>query len=274
MNRRTPILTALVALLLLLTACSAGDPDSAPEPSPSASVSSAPPAPAAPKVGNCHRLSFDQATDPVDSGEPVPCGQPHTAETTRVGTLSQLADGHLLAVDSRTVQERIAKACPSSLAPYVGGDLTTQRLSRLEIVWFSPTVEEADAGADWFRCDVVGLRSEGRLLALPARMKGALDQPGALDTLGTCGTASPSARDFQRVACSVPHSWRAVDVVALPRSTRYLAAPATTAADAACQDVASARADGALSYTWAFEWPARAQFAAGQRYGYCWVPES
>ena len=66
-------------------------------------------------MGSCHRLSFDQATDPVDSGDPVPCGRPHTAVTTRVGTLSQLADGHLLAVDSRTVQARIAKACPPSL---------------------------------------------------------------------------------------------------------------------------------------------------------------
>ena len=141
-------------------------------------------------------------------------------------------------------------------------------------MWFSPTVEEADAGADWFRCDVVGLRSEGRLLALPARMKGVLDQPGALDTPG-------HVRDRVTLGARLPAGGLLGPTLLARRrrrgpapATRYLAAPATTAADAACQDVASARADGALSYTWAFEWPARAQWAAGQRYGYCWVPES
>jgi hypothetical protein len=266
--------TVLLVLLALVTACSSGSTDSAEKPSGGASASSAPPPPAPPQVGSCHELTLGEATDPVDSGDPVPCGRPHTAQTFKVGTLSALADGHLLAVDSPAVQARLARTCPPALPKYVGGDQNTQRLSRLEAVWFGPSLEQADAGADWFRCDVVGLRKEGSLITLPRKMKGVLDASDALDTYGTCGTSAPSAKGFQRVVCTEKHSWRAVDTVDLPKSTRYLAKDATATGDASCKDVASKRANGALKYTWSFEWPTRAQWATGQRYGYCWVPEA
>jgi hypothetical protein len=214
-----------------------------------------------------------EATDPVDATGPVPCRRPHTSVTIKVGELSPVADGHLLAVDSQTVRAQIAKACPDSPGAFVGGDRTTQRLSRFEVVWFSPSLEQADAGANWYRCDVVALRSEGQLVPLPTRLKGVLDQAGALDRFGTCGTAAPDEQSFTRVVCSERHTWRAVDVVELPRQARYLAKDVAATGDQACKDVAAERADGELKYTWSFEWPTRAQWAAGQRYGYCWVPE-
>ena len=94
---------------------------------------------------------------------PVPCRRPHTAVTIKVGKLAALADGHLLAVDSPTVRARLAEGLPAGARRrYVGGDQTTQRLSRFEAVWFGPSLEQADAGADWFRCDVVGTASGGR----------------------------------------------------------------------------------------------------------------
>jgi hypothetical protein len=273
----TPALLALLALLVsALVGCSSSssseDSSSSERPHSGASASSAPPAPSPPRKGDCHQLSLEEATDPVDPGETVPCGRPHTAVTYRVGQLSTLADGHLLAVDSPTVRARIAEACPPALPGYLGGDETTVRLSRFEAVWFGPSLEQADAGADSFRCAVVALRREGRLLELPRRMKGVLDSPNALDRYGTCGTAAPDARRFERVVCSEKHSWQAVDVVDLPEDARYLGDAATATGDAACKDVASERANGALTYTWSFEWPTRAQWQTGQRYGYCWVP--
>jgi len=273
--RRLGATASLLALLVTaLAGCSSGDSGSADRPQAGASASSAPPAPTPPKKGDCHELSLDEALDPVDPGETVPCGQEHTAVTYEVGKISSLADGHLLAVDSSTVRARIAEACPPALPAYLGGDETTVRLSRFEPVWFGPTLEEADAGADWFRCDVVGLRREGELLTLPRKVKGILEAPDALDRYGTCGTAAPDARSFERVVCSEKHSWRAVDVIDLPADARYLAKDATATADSACKDVASERANGALKYTWSFEWPTRAQWQADQRYGYCWVPEA
>ncbi len=271
-----PVSTPSVLLVLLVlavgSACSGGDPGSAPTPGSGASVTSAPPPPAPPEVGECHELTLAEATDPVAAETRVPCAREHHAVTVGVGRVPALADGHLLAVDSPTVRARIAAACPPLLARYVGGEETTRRLSRFEAVSFAPSLAQADAGADRFRCDAVALRREGELLPLPRRIEGVLDAPDALDRFGTCGTAAPSARTFERVACSEKHSWRAVDVVEIPKSTRYLAEDATAAGDAACKDVAADRAAGALEFTWSFEWPTRPQWAAGQRYGYCWVP--
>ncbi len=204
----------------------------------------------------------------------MPCRQPHTSVTIKVGKVSGVADGHLLAVDSRTVRAQIAGACPDSPGAFVGGSQTDQRLSRFEVVWFSPSLEQADAGANWYRCDTVALRSEGHLLPLPARLKGVLDEEGSLDRYGTCGTAAPDRPGFARVVCSQKHSWRAVDVVEFPPAARYLAKDLAATGDSRCKDVAAQRADGELSYTWSFEWPTRAQWAAGQRFGYCWVPEA
>ena len=73
--------------------------------------------------------------------------------------------------------------------------------------------------------------------------------------------------------CSEKHTWRAVDVADLPADTVYLAPDAADQGDSACKDVAAERANGSLKYTWSFEWPTRAQWQGGQRYGYCWVPE-
>ncbi len=271
--RRTGALVAGAAVLL--TACSGGGspPPEAATTTPGVSVSVAPSAPAAPTVGSCHALDLDQATQPVDPTRPVPCARPHTSVTVAVGQIAPLADGHLLAVDSAAVRAQIAAACPATLAGFVGGTRTTQRLSRLQVVWFSPSLQQADAGANWYRCDVVGLRDQGRLLELPRRMKGALDAPGALDRFGTCGTSAPGRKGFERVACSERHSWRAVAVVEIDPRSRYLAKSAAAAGDARCKDVAADRAGSSLKFTWSFEWPTKGQWRSGQRYGYCWVPQ-
>lgn len=275
---RRPILVAvavaaLTATGLLASGCGAGA-GAGPAPSPGVSASTAPPPPADPVVGSCHSLTVREATDPVDTGDPVPCREPHTSVTTKVGQIDAVVDGHLLAVDSRTVRSRIADACPEDPGSFLGGDRTAQRLSRFEVVWFGPSLEQADAGANWYRCDVVAVRAGTSLLTLPRNLEGILDRNGALDRFGTCGTAAPGRRGFARVVCSEEHSWRAVDVVAFPTGTRHLAEDAAAAGDAACKDVAAERADGDLKYTWSFEWPTRAEWASGRRYGYCWVPES
>ena len=268
--------TLLVVALGVLAGCSSSseEPDAAAEKSPKVAASSAPPPPAAPKVGSCHQLTLREATDPVASGKAVPCSRPHTSVTTKVGQLSLVVDGHLLAIDSRAVRKQIADSCPDTPGAFVGGDETAQRLSRFEVVWFSPSLEDADAGANWYRCDVVAPQSAGRLLTLPPKLKGVLDTDGALDRFGTCGTAAPDARGFSRVVCSEKHKWRAVDVIDLPSNRPHLAKDATATADAACKDIASERADGSLEFTWSFEWPTKPQWDAGQRYGYCWVPEA
>ena len=281
----TPVVTGvalplvLVVLVVLVGGCSGGGPSSAPGPTRSPSPSSASPTPStppapAPRVGSCHRLDVRGATAATDPAAAVPCRGPHTSVTVRVGRLPADADGHLLAVDSARLAGRLQRLCPPPAPAVVGGDLTARRLTLLRTVWFTPTVAQADAGADWFRCDVVAVLAPGRLAPLPASVRGLLGSPAARARFGTCGTTAPDARGFRRVACSQRHAWQAVSVVDLPRGTRFLDRAAGAAADGRCRAVASDRARGAVRFSWSFEWPQRAAWDAGQRYGWCWVPQT
>ncbi len=65
-----------------------------------------------------------------------------------------------VAVDSAAVQRKLATTCPRRLAAFVGGSAQTRDLSRFNVVWFSPTLAQSDAGADWFRCDVMAFADE------------------------------------------------------------------------------------------------------------------
>lgn len=274
---RAALGAAATTLVAVAVGCTISAPQAAPTrsaavrtPAPSPSATSSPPSP--PRAGSCHRLGFAQATSPTDDSAPVPCASSHTSVTVAVGHFDPVRDGHLLTVDSSTVQQQVADSCPDTLTSYVGGSRGDRRLSRFTVVWFTPTLAQGEAGATWYRCDVVALAAPDRLATLPAHLRGALDRPHALDRYGTCGTAAPGSRRFDRVICSRPHRWRAVSVVALPQHTRLHARAAGAAADARCKQVAADAAHGALKYSWAFEWPTLDQWQAGQRYGFCWLP--
>lgn len=272
------VVATVVTALTVIAGCTAAEPNAAPSrtatstPSASPSPTRPPSPPPAPRVGSCHRLTLAAAGRPTDVRAPVPCNQQHTTVTVHVGRFDPVQDGHLVSVDSASVQQQIADRCPGTLAGYVGGTRDERRLSRFTVVWFSPTLAQAQAGATWFRCDVVALGSPGRLAQLPGHLRGVLDRPHGLDRFGTCGTAAPGSPRFEHVTCAHRHSWRAVSVVDLPRAARLHGRAAGAAADAQCKQIAANAAHGSLKYTWAFEWPTRDQWQSGQRYGFCWLP--
>ena len=233
----------------------------------------APPEP--PQLGACYRITLEQAARPTNEERPVQCGRRHTARTVHVGRLDTIVDGHALAVDSDRVQRQLAEECPAELAEFLGGDAEARVLSRFQVVWFSPTLEEYDAGADWFRCDVVALGGPDELLSLPPdeRLRGILDRPKALATYGLCGTAQPGTEGFERVACAQPHSWVAISTIAIQGGRRYPGVDAVRAAgDEQCSEEVRSRNELVLEYTYGWEWPTAEQWAAGQRYGICWAP--
>lgn len=277
MNRRAQVL-APVALLVALTGCSGAD---APEPSPtppttsSATTSAPPTASAAPRPGDrsCYALDFKQAVAPTNSAKPVDCGSEHTAMTYEVGTLDTVVDGHLLAVDSRQVQEQVATACPRELSRFLGGTPDALHLSTLRPVWFTPTVAESDAGADWYRCDVIALATDGELAPLTGRLAGVLAKPEGRDRYGMCGTAEPGTPDFSRVVCSQDHSWRAVRTVELPDGKYPGEDAAREAGQQPCEDAGREAASDSLNFQWGYEWPTEKQWDAGQTYGLCWIPD-
>ena len=281
MRLALPVLPAVlpaVLLAVLLAGCSdssspSSSPSSSAPPSSSSAATTVESADAAavprPVKNGCHGLSYEEAVAPVVGGTDASCRKPHTSQTYKIGRLPLLAAGHLVAVDSPSVQAEVASTCTSLLGQHVGGSPEDLRLSMVQAVWFTPSVEDAAAGADWFRCDVVALATTGRLASLPRSSKGIV---GASDRFAMCGTAPPDAASFERVPCSAQHSWVAASTVPLSGKSYPSAAAAGNQMEAACRSAARARADDPLDFTWSEERPSRDQWDAGQRYGICWVP--
>lgn len=267
---------ALALLLPVLGACTGDDePSSGPTSPPTSAAPSAPPTATAPGVPDnraCYAITFADAVAPAAPTGAVPCSREHTAMTYAVGRLDTVVDGHLLAVDSDRVQEQVAEECPARFGAFVGGSLSDQRLSMLRPVWFTPSVEESDAGANWFRCDVVALAADEELLPLTGRLAGVLGTEEGRDRYGMCGTASPDAADFSRVVCSREHSWRAVGVVQFEPGPYPGASAVREGGATPCRDAGAAAAEGELDFEWGYEWPTAAQWRAGQTFGRCWAP--
>lgn len=272
--RRLRTLAAAGAVLLTLTACTASptEPvsDTTPSASPTPTESTRPldPGPR-PRVGECHRLSFGQAVAVVGRTEPVRCTRKHTAETYFVGRLDlETKAGHVRRVDSRAAQRQARSTCSARLPRHLGRTPRELRLSMAQSVWFTPSPKRAEAGAGWFRCDVVVVAGPRRLLPLPRRTKGWGDAPA----VAMCATAAPGTKAFRRVGCGAKHAWRAVSTVDIPGKKVPTKATVADRMDGPCGDAARSTADDPLDFTWSQESPTKEQWDAGQRYGICWVP--
>ncbi len=154
----------------------------------------------------------------------------------------------------------------------MGGSVDDLRLSMLRAVWFTPTVEDSDDGADWYRCDVIALAGTEKLARFKGSLLGVLSTPEGRDTFGMCGTSSPDDADFERVLCRDPHSWRAFSIVDVPGGDYPGPAAITAAGETPCQDAAADIAPDPLDYEWGFEGPDKAQWEAGQKFIRCWSP--
>jgi hypothetical protein len=269
-----PLLVTVAVAALAACTGSDGKPSAEPTPTPSASAPAPPTATAVPAPENraCYGLDYDQAVAPTSDADPVDCQADHTSMTFAVGRLDTVVDGHLLAVDSGRVQAQVAETCPGRMADFVGGTREARRLSMLRAVWFTPTVEESDAGASWYRCDLTALAGDGKLAPLTGRLARVLDKPEGQRRYGMCGTAEPGTPDFARVICSERHSWRAVATVPFRPGAYPGLEKVRGAGDTPCQDAARAVADDTLNFQWGYEWPTVEQWAAGQTYGLCWAP--
>ena len=276
---RSPLAGLVTVLVTVLAAVLAGctGPTGAPAgdstPSTSSSSSSSTPVETEapdpgpnPEVGECHALSMRQAVAVVGRTAPVPCRRPHTAQTFFVGRLDlTTGSGFTRRPDSQAAQRQMSRACTTRLPRHLGRTPRELRLRMVRAVWFGPSQARADAGADWFRCDIVAVASPGTLLRLPRRTKG-------WDAPAMCATAAPGTRGFRRVACGAKHSWRAVATVDIPGRKLPTRDAVAARMDPVCRDVAAAATDD-LDFTWSQESPTREQWDAGQRYGICWLPD-
>jgi hypothetical protein len=278
--RRMLVLVPVAALAL--SACTGDDTvpsaDGSTSPTTSATPTASPtPPPAPPTVDGCYRLSYDEALAPTSAESAVPCGKGHTSQTFAVGRLDLVANGHLLAVDSEAAREQVARRCPGQLPAYVGATEEQLRLSLLRPVWFTPTIEQSDAGADWYRCDVIAVTGERILAKFDHPLAEALATPAGRAEFGMCGTAQPGTEAFSRVLCREDHSWKAIEVIDLAGTGKKGGYPGEDAVRAAgqdpCAEAARQIASDALDYEWGYEWPTKDQWQAGQTYGRCWSPD-
>lgn len=227
-----------------------------------------------PKVGECRNLTFAAVTASTNQDPTVSCDSSHTAVTVSVGKLAENGQTAAMDLNSATLQNQLAAACPAAVLKHVGGGRDRLDLSRIEAILFMPTDDELKRGANWYRCDLVVVGKPKILTALPRTMNHVLAKPTGLDRWGICGTAAPSAPSFSRIICSMPHTWRAVALVTLPTGVKYLDAGTTNTARDNCRKIALSAAKGAAKYTWSFEWPNAEQWESGQRFGLCWLPTS
>ena len=282
--RTTRAAAAVLLAAALLSACSpSGEQDADPPSSAPTSTSSALDSPRAtptparavppPHDRACYAYDYRSAIAPVPKDEPIACDRRHTAITYSVGELDTIVAGHLVSVDSDRVQAQVADACPKAFARFVGGTPQAQRLTMLRPVWFTPSLQQSDKGANWYRCDAIAIAADEKLAPLVGRLQGVLARPLARERYAMCGTAAPGTPGFQRVICSATHAWRAIGTVDVP-GARYPGVEKVRAAgQQPCQDSASAVADDPLNYQWGYEWPTAEQWRAGRKYGICWAPD-
>lgn len=262
-------LAGCLAMAVLATGCTSPSAAPADEPSPSPSETVPPDPGPTPKVAECHDLTFRQAVAVVGRTAPTACRRKHTAQTYFVGRLRlETPAGRTRRVDSDAAQRQARTTCQARLPRHLGVTPRELRLTMAQAVWFTPSPTRAEAGADWFRCDVVAVAGPRALQQLPRRTKGWGDAP----VLAMCATAAPGNAAFRRVGCGAQHSWVAVATVDIPGKKLPSQAAVADRMEAPCGDVARARADDPLDFTWTQEIPTRQQWDAGQRYGICWVP--
>lgn len=279
MMRRRALAVAAALVALAVSGCSGADQEPKPAASSAPASATTPTTPTTateapfPEDRACYRLTVEQAIAPTADLAPVDCETKHTSMTFAVGRLDNVAGGHLLAVDSQRVQDRVAATCPKEFAEFAGGSTEAQRLSMLRTVWFTPTVEESDEGAEWYRCDAIAVAGDDRLAPLHGRLRGVLGTPQGRDRFGMCGTTAPDDPDFERVICSERHTWRAIATVDFPPGPYPGVDAARSRGQTPCEDAGAAAADDALDYEWGYEWPTKEQWQRGQTFGRCWAPE-
>ena len=267
-------LALVTAVALALTACSGSSSSSAgKQPQVLHSAGPAPPGadpptpPKPPHARTCYRLAYAAALAPTRTQKPVPCTGVHTGVTFFVGRYDAS-----LPVDGPVVHRLESTACPRRFAAFVGGTPEDRRLSLLRTVWFTPTVDQAAAGAHWFECVAIALRDDEHLALLQGPVEGVLDRTEGRDHYALCGTAEPGSKGFQQRICAAPHSWVALRTVTFEPGPYPGVDAVRSAGQQPCKDAGADASSDPLNYRWSYQWPTLPQWRDGRTYGICWAP--
>ncbi len=225
---------------------------------------------AAPDVGVCRMLTPDDVAQPTNSTGPVSCDQPHTAQTYAVGSLpaafddASYDDGKEVAFAYRTCTQRFIR--------FMGADESLAMRTVLSWAWFRPSKSAWDAGARWYRCDVIGGGDQIRtFIDLPKTTKGLLlGRPD--DDWMVCAQGA-SVSGSVKVPCSEKHDWRAVTTIVLGSQTDPY--PGDRVVQSRTRDFCSksvgAWLDYPVDYDFGYSWFHAPEWDAGNRRSVCWA---
>ncbi len=262
---RVAVPVASLCAAILLAGCtgpSAGEPQD--DDSPTA-VSIEPPA-----VAACRQLGAADIRESSDATDPVPCSEPHTAETFLVeelpGTFATAES------DDPRLAARVYKRCQRQFVEFTGGTESLAMRTILTWAWFRPSEEQWDAGARWYRCDVVGGGEHiEELRELPTTARGVL--LGEPDDAWLLCADGATVAESTKVSCDQPHTWRAATTIVLGKAEdRY---PGNRVAEVRTRDFCS-ESVGAwlgfpLEYDYGYSWFHKADWEAGNRRSICWA---
>jgi Septum formation len=224
-----------------------------------------------PELGACRVLAPDDITQHTNDTETVPCTEKHTAETFAVGSFPTDVAKSAELGDPR-LGRYIYETCSDRFQRFLGGDESTVMRSMLTWAWFRPSQDEWDAGARWYRCDVVGGADDAEeLRTLPTTAKGLLGGPPN-DTWMTCAVGE-TVSGSEKVPCSQPHNWRAVTTIKVGGEQDDYPGDRVVEARTRdyCSDSVGAWMNYPVDYEFGYTYFRQAEWKAGNRRSICWA---
>ncbi|HEX4685972.1 MAG TPA: septum formation family protein [Nocardioides sp.] len=225
---------------------------------------------AAPDVGACRMLSPDDVAEPSNDSATVSCDAPHTAQTFVVAPLPGTFDG--ASYDDDKVAAYVYRTCTSKFIRFTGADESLAMRTILSWAWFRPSTDAWDAGARWYRCDVIGGGDQIRTYVdLPRTAKGLLlGRPH--DEWMVCAQGATVSGSV-KVPCSDKHNWRAVTTIVLGSAGDPYPGDSTVQSRTRdfCSKSVGAWLDYPVDYDYGYSWFHQAEWDAGNRRSVCWA---
>jgi hypothetical protein len=224
----------------------------------------------APDVGVCRMLTPSDVAQPSNASSGVPCTDPHTAQTFAAGALpGRYAQA---AYDDPGLAAYAYRTCSDQFVAFTGADESLAMRTILSWAWFRPSQKAWDAGARWYRCDVIGGGDQTRqYVDLPTRTKGLL--LGRPDDAWMVCAQGATVSGSVKVPCSDKHDWRAVTTIVLGEANDPY--PGDRVVQARTRDFCSksvgAFLDYPVDYDFGYSWFHEPEWLAGNRRSVCWA---
>lgn len=233
-------------LLIGIAGCSGGGKDDSDESDPLAG---------APKVGTCHQLTEADVYGMSTEAATVDCDDPHNSYTYHVGRLANAAE--------ETPGTFARQKCRELLPDVVGLPAEALAPTSFDLAAFQPSVEQEEAGASWFRCELVAHSEGWAFKELPPGEPPYFNGTAVPDTYRSCIDATRTGN--ARVTCDMRHTHRWSGSFAGPKempTSRGL----VSIAERRCPEIADTK-------HWYAAWPQQRDWDAGLRVISCYTPE-